>query len=185
MTRGIFHTLDRYPAKPFDRGAPRWKEALWVLVSCLWFETPFPLPSSWRVFWLRTFGAKIGRGVIIRSKVKITMPWRLTIGDYVWIGEAVQMLTLAPIEIGSHTCLSQRAFLCTGSHDFRLPTFDLITKPIRIADQVWIAAQSFIGPGVEIGTGTVVSAGTVVLKNLPGGVIVRGNPPQVVGQRQG
>jgi len=184
MSEEKFHALDRYPAKSFDRGAPLWKEALWILVSCLWFETPFPFPSSWRRFWLRRFGAQVGRGVVIRSKVRITMPWRLSIGDYSWIGEETQLLTLARIDIGSHVCISQRAFLCTGSHDFRSLTFDLITRPIRIGNEAWIAAQSFVGPGVEIGRGTVVCAGSIVVRSLPEGVIARGNPAQVTGDRQ-
>lgn len=183
MTTGTFHSLDRYCAKNFDRGAPRWKEILWVLTSCLCFETPFPLPSAWRAFLLRLFGAKVGVGLIIRSKVRITMPWRLTVGDHVWIGEETHFLTLAPVEIGSHTCISQRAFLCTGSHNFRSPAFDLITKPIRIGSKCWVAAQAFVAPGVEIGDGTIVSAGSVVLGNLPGGIIARGNPAQVSGPR--
>lgn len=183
MTSETFHALDDYTPGDFDRGAPRWKEALWVLVSYIWFEDPMPWPSAWRAFLLRLFGAKVGRGVVIRSKVRITMPWRLTLGDHVWIGEETHFLTLAPIEVGSHTCISQRAFLCTGSHNFRSPRFDLITKPIRLGSQCWIAAQAFIGPGVEVGEGTIVSAGSVVLDTLPGGVIARGNPAQVTGPR--
>lgn len=183
MNPARFHALDKFSNKNFDRGVPCWKEALWLLTSGLWFELPLPLPSSWRVFWLRFFGAKIGRGVVIRAKVRITMPWRLTLGDYVWIGEESHLMTHGYLEIGSHTCISQRVFLCTASHDYRSETFDLVTKPIRIGERAWIAAQSFVGCGVEIGDGTVVGAGSVVVKSLPKGVIAHGNPAQVVGPR--
>lgn len=182
-SHGTFHSLDAFSNEGYNRGVPWWKEFLWRLVSVCSFEGAWPLPSWSRVFWLRFFGAKIGEGVVIRSKVTISMPWRLTVGDHVWIGEGAFLLTLAPIEIGSHTCLSQRVFLCTGSHDHRSPTFDLITKPIRIGAQCWIAATAFVGPGVEVGEGTVVSAGSVLLESVPGGVIVRGNPAQVTGER--
>lgn len=178
-----YHALDRFSNDWYDRGAPRLKEILWRVISFLWFQGHLPLPSAWRVFWLRQFGAKVGRGVVIRSKVMISMPWRLTLGDHVWIGEEAFILTLAEVSIGSHTCVSQRAFLCTGGHDVRSPDFKLTTKPIRIGEQAWVGAQAFVGGGVEIGDGTVIGAGSVVMKSVPGGVIVGGNPAQVLKKR--
>ena len=156
------------------------KEAAWHGVKYVFFQTAWPWPSSLRVFFLRLFSAKIGTGVVIRSQVNITFPWRLTCGDHVWIGEEVLILSLAPVTIGSNVCISQRAFLCTGSHDFRSATFDLKTKPITLRDGCWIAAQAFIAPGVEVGEGSVVSAGSVLLENVLPRSVVRGNPAVVV-----
>ncbi len=173
--------LSRFSSEQFERGVPRWKEALWVLVKCLFFLPPLPFPSAFRAMLLRLFGARIGKGFVIRSQVHIWMPWRLIVGDHVWIGEEAFLLNLAPITIESHCCVSQRAFLCTGTHNHRLPTFDLIAKPIILRTGSWIAAQSFVGPGVEIGEQTVVSAGSVVLRSLPPHSIARGNPAQVTG----
>jgi len=172
--------LGHYSAKDFDRGASRIKEALWILTKCLFFLPPLPLFSSVRASLLRLFGARVGKGLVIRSQVNISFPWRLEIGDHVWIGEESLLLTLAPIRIGSNVCISQRAFLCTGSHSFYQETFDLQTKPIVVHDGSWIAAQAFIGPGVEIGPGSVVAAGSVVMENVPPNCLVRGNPAQVV-----
>jgi len=95
----------RFDNSGFDRGAPRWKEVLWWISRSLFFASWFPLPSALKCLVLRIFGAKIGKGVIIRSRVNITFPWRFSCGDYVWIGDEVGFLTLAPITIGSHTCL--------------------------------------------------------------------------------
>ena len=111
---------------------------------------------------LRLFGAKVGSGVVIRSRTNISFPWRLQIGDHVWIGEEVMILALAPVTIASHCCISQRAFLCTGSHDFDKPSFDLITKPISIGESSWIAACAFVGPDTDIAPGTFVKANSVV-----------------------
>jgi putative colanic acid biosynthesis acetyltransferase WcaF len=172
--------LDRYDNSAFDRGAGRIKEGLWVLCKIAFFLNPFPWPSALRTALLRLFGARLGHGVVVRSGVNITFPWRFTAGDHVWIGEDVLVLSLAPVTLGSHVCVSQRAFLCTGSHAWRRETFDLRTRPIVVGDSVWIAAQAFVGAGVSIGHGCVVSAGAVVTENVPENSLVRGNPAMVV-----
>jgi putative colanic acid biosynthesis acetyltransferase WcaF len=173
--------LEGYTTGDFDRGAPRWKEMLWVLVKCVFFDNGFPWPSSFRVALLRAFGAAVGEGVVIRGKVNITFPWRLTVGDHVWIGEEVLILSLAPVVLESDICLSQRAFLCTGSHRFHSPGFDLVIKPITVRKGSWIAAQAFVAPGIEIGPNSMVAAGSVVLEDVPPSTVVRGNPAQRVG----
>ena len=172
--------LSIYDNSDFDRGAPAWKEALWVLVRCVFFQNSFPWPSELRVELLRSFGAQIGRGVVIRANVNVSFPWRLIVGDHVWIGEDVGILSLAQVTIGTNVCISQRAYLCTGSHDFRRDDFKLRVAPITVQDESWIAACAFIGPGVEIGAGSVVSAGSVIIDDVPPNSLVRGNPGQVV-----
>jgi putative colanic acid biosynthesis acetyltransferase WcaF len=171
--------LSQYTSGNFDRGASRFKEALWVLVKCAFFLNPLPLPSKLRCTLLRLFGATIGKGVVIRSRTNITFPWRLSIGDHSWIGEQVEILSLAPVQIGSHVCVSQCAYLCTGSHDFRSPRFNLITRPITIEDHSWVAANAFICPGVTIGERTMVGAGVTVTSNIPAGVRLLPAEPRI------
>jgi putative colanic acid biosynthesis acetyltransferase WcaF len=172
--------LASYTPGGFDRGASLAKETIWVLVKWIFFQGAFPWPSALRVFWLRLFGAEVGEGVVIRSGVNITFPWRMRIGDHVWIGEEAFILSLAPVTIEGSVCISQRAFLCTGSHDHTKPSFDLKTAPITLRHGSWVAAQAFIGPGVEIGEGSVVAAGTVLMESVAARVLVRGNPGVVV-----
>jgi putative colanic acid biosynthesis acetyltransferase WcaF len=150
------------------------------LVRTLFFDTPWPWPSRLKVACLRWFGARVGTGVVIRSQVKVSFPWRLDIGDDVWLGDGVWILSLAPVTIGRNVCLSQRSYLCTGSHDFRRETFDLITKPITIGESSWVAAGAFVGPGVSVGAGSVVAAGSVVMEDVAPGYLVRGNPARQV-----
>jgi len=152
--------LDRFSNDGFDRGASRFTELVWMIVKAFLFQFHFPLPSGFRVFVLRCFGAKIGKGVVIRSGVNITFPWKLTIGNHCWIGEDVLILSLAKVTIGDHCCISQRAFICTGSHDFSKASFDLITGPITIAPHCWIAASAFVAPDCTIPSGTLVKACT-------------------------
>jgi putative colanic acid biosynthesis acetyltransferase WcaF len=171
--------LSRYQNPEFSRGAPFWKEVLWWFARTIFFEPWFPQPSRLRCAVLRVFGAKVGRGVVIRSQVNINFPWRLEIGDHVWIGEEVMILSLDRVRIGSHVCISQRAFLCTGSHKFKKETFDLVTKPIVVEDGCWIAAGAFIGPGVTLRLNTVCSAGAVVMRDAGPDAVVSGNPAVV------
>lgn len=168
--------LDRYDNSDFRRGASRIAELLWWVVRSLLFAPWFPVPSALKVAALRFFGAKVGRGVVIRSRVNITFPWRLSIGDHVWIGDEVMILSLAPVTIASHVCISQRVFLCTGSHKFRSESFDLVTKPIVIGEGSWIAANVFVGPGVTLAPGTLCCAGAVVMKSSGPGDVLSGNP---------
>ena len=171
--------LADYKAHGFERGASAAKEAVWILAKWLFFLTPLPWPSSLRCALLRVFGAVVGSGVVIRGNVNITFPWRVSIGDDVWIGEEVLILSLAQVTVESNVCISQRAFLCTGSHDHRKPTFDLITKPITLREGCWVCAMAFVGPGVDVGKGSRVSAGSVVSREVPPFVAVRGNPAVV------
>ena len=172
--------LSIYDNSNFDRGAPQWKAALWALARWIFFQNALPWPSGLRVALLELFGAKIGKRVIIRANVNISFPWRLQIGDQVWIGEDVGILSLAQVTIESNVCVSQRAYLCTGSHSFRREDFKLKAAPITVRTGSWVAAAAFVGPGVEIGAGSVVSAGSVVLENVPANVLVQGNPARVV-----
>lgn len=150
--------LDQFDNGDFDRGAGRFKELSWMVVKAFLFQIHFPLPSAIRVATLRLFGGTVGKGVVIRSGVNITYPWRISIGDHCWIGEDVMILSLANVTIGDHCCISQRAFLCTGSHDFSKSSFDLITRPIMIGSHSWIAAGAFVGPGASVPEGTMVKA---------------------------
>jgi putative colanic acid biosynthesis acetyltransferase WcaF len=175
--------LSRYTPGQFDRGAGVVKEGLWLVVSLVLFRVcPFSFSALKRAV-LRAFGASIGRNVTIKPQVRITFPWKLTVGDHVWLGEECWLLNLERVVIGSNVCISQRAFLCTGSHDYKKTTFDLITRPITLEDGVWIGAGCWVGPGVTIGSHAVLTAGSVATKNLAANGIYRGNPAAVVNQR--
>ena len=175
--------LSRFSPGAFDRGAGAVKETLWLLVSLVLFRLcPFSF-SALKCAVLRMFGAKIGRNVTIKPQVKVTFPWKLTIGDYVWLGEQCWLLNLDRIVIGNHVCISQRAFLCTGSHDYKRVTFDLITRPITLQDGAWIGAGGWVGPGVTVGTHAVLTAGSVTGKNLEANGIYQGNPAVRIKER--
>jgi len=175
--------LARFTTGSFDRGAGVVKEGLWLVVSLILFRLcPFSFSALKRAV-LRAFGADIGRNVTIKPRVNITFPWKLSVGDHVWLGEECWLLNLERIIIGSHVCISQRAFLCTGSHDYKRTTFNLIAKPIAVEDGAWLGAGCWVGPGVKVGSHAVLSAGSVMSRDMKPWGIYRGNPAEFLRPR--
>jgi len=175
--------LDSYTLNTYTPGAPYWKQLVWYfigspLVQSYWFPM-----SALKVWILRCFGAQIGQGVRVKPGVRVKFPWRLTVGDYVWIGEDSWIDNLAPVTIESHVCLSQGVYLCTGNHDWNHPNFQLITASIHIQESSWIAAKSVIGPGVTVGRGAVLTLGGVTGRSLDSMIVYAGNPAQPIKKR--
>jgi putative colanic acid biosynthesis acetyltransferase WcaF len=172
-----------------NRAAHKWtrgelvRRTLWeVLRIPLFALTPRPL-WAWRRAVLRAFGAKVGRSVRIHPSVKIAVPWTLSIGAEAGIGDGAILYGLGPITIGPRTTISQYAHLCAGSHDHCSADFRLTKPPIAVGADAWICADAFIGPGVTVGDRAIVGARAVVMKDVPEGVIVAGNPARVVRNR--
>ena len=166
--------LDEYDSTRFDRGRPRWLELIWLATQWLVLRSWLP-GSMLRIFALRLFGACIGQSVVIKAGVRVKFPWRLSIGDHTWIGEDVWIDNLVPVTIGSHCCISQGAYLCTGNHDWSTREFKLITAEIEIHDHAFIGAMSRIAGGVEIGEGSVTTLGSVVTNDTQPWTISCGN----------
>ena len=164
------------PRQGLDRGRSILVEAAWYTAKCLLFLTPWPVPSTVKCAVLRFFGARIGKRVVIKPRVNIHLPWKLSVGDFTWIGEEVCILNLEPVAIGAHCCLSQRAFLCTGNHDFRQTHMPYRNRPITVEDGVWVGAQAFVAPGVRIQAEAVIMAGSIVTRSMPPATVCSGNP---------
>ncbi len=125
---------------------------------------------------LRLFGAKVGMHVQIMPSVKVWAPWNLALGDYATISHGVDLYTVDQVEVGDHATVSQRAFLCTATHDVDHPNMPLVTAPVRVGAGAWICAEAYIHPGVEIGVDAVAGVRSVVLKSVPDRHVVGGNP---------
>lgn len=175
--------LSKFNNSDFDRGANFIVIGLWYLVSAIFFKSSFfPLYSIKRSI-LRLFGAKIGKGVVIKPSVNIKYPWFLYIGNYSWIGEDVWIDNLAEVSIGSHACLSQGVLLLTGNHDYKSETFDLIVGKISLEDGVWIGAKSIVGPGTVCKSHSVLSLNSVATSDMDAYTIYQGNPAQPIRKR--
>jgi putative colanic acid biosynthesis acetyltransferase WcaF len=165
------------------RGRTGWYVQLWWLVQALFFNTSPQFMYKWRSFLLRLFGAKIGKDVIIRPSVRVTYPWKLTIGDYAWVGDNVELYTLGEIVIGNNAVVSQRSYICTGSHDYTKPTFDIYALKTVIEDEAWVATDVYVAPGVTIGKAAVIGARSSVFSDMPAGMICVGTPAKPIKPR--
>ncbi len=160
------------------------RRALWECVQLpFWPVRPRSL-SPLRVALLRLFGAKIGKHVLICGGVRVHVPWNLELGDYVAIGDKVEIYNLAPVTIGAHSVVSQRAYLCGSTHDYTRGDFPLFSLPITIGSQAWVAAGAFISPGITVGEGSVVGANSVVTRDVPAWMVAAGNPCRVLKPRE-
>lgn len=167
--------LDQFNNAGYHRGRPALVEALWLVAQALLLRSFIP-GSFHRRLLLRLFGARIGTGVVIKPGVRVKFPWRLEVGAHSWIGEGVWIDNLAEVKIGTHCCLSQEAYICTGSHDWSKTTFDLMTAPIIIGEGAWIAARAVVAPGVVVGEGAVLGLASLASKSLDAWGIYRGVP---------
>ncbi len=167
--------LQSFQNKEYHPGSAL-KIGLWYLVNALFFTNyVFPF-SAIKVILLRAFGAKIGRGVVIKPNVNIKYPWLLEIGSHVWIGEQVWIDNLANVTIGDHVCISQGALLLCGNHNYKKPSFDLVVGKITIEDGSWIGAKAVVCPDVIVHSHAILSVGSVATKNLESYGIYQGNP---------
>ena len=178
-----YQDLNLYKIPKGFRGKSKIFVQFWWIIHALFFKLSPQVLYGWRRFLLRSFGAKIGKKVIIRPSVQITYPWKVSIGDNCQIGDEVVLYSLGEIEIGNNVVISQRSYLCTGSHDYLKIDFPIYAEQITIKEQCWLGTDVYVAPGITIGTATVVGARSSVFKDLPTGKVCIGSPAKVIKDR--
>ena len=135
---------------------------------------------KWKIFLLRLFGAKIHSTANVYSSVRIHMPWSLEMKEFSCLTPEADCYNVAKIIIGANTIVSQKAYLCSASHDINRKDYKLLFKPIILEDQLWIGASAYVGMGVRIVSGAVVGATVSVYKDVEPWSIVGGNPAKFI-----
>jgi len=161
----------------------RHKRILWSIVEASLFRYSFHSSYRWRSFLLTLFGAKIGRLVNVRRTCRVYFPWNLRIGDFSSIGDDTVIYNLGAVVIGDLVTISQEAYLCAGTHDYRRLDMLLLTPAVHVRNMAWICARAFVGPGVTVGEGAIVGAASVAMRDVPQWTIVAGNPATFVRER--
>ncbi len=176
--------LDSFQNAWYDPGRGVGVRLLWMAVNRAFFRSSAPWPYALKRSLLKAFGAKVGRGVVVKPGVLIKYPWRLAVGDHSWIGEGVWIDSLAQVTIGAHACLSQGCMIETGNHDWSRPSFDLIVKDVEIDDGAWAAVRSTLLPGAHLASHAVLGAGSVLRGATEPYAVYAGVPAAKVGERR-
>jgi putative colanic acid biosynthesis acetyltransferase WcaF len=144
----------------------------WLLLAS-WTPPPF---YPWRRALLRLFGAQMAPRSDVRGSARVWYPPNLIMESRTVLAGRVTCYNMARITVRSGAVVSQGAHLCAGTHDVDDEDFRLITRPIEIGAESWIAAEAFVGPGVRVGTGAVLGARAVTFRDLAPWTIYVGNP---------
>jgi putative colanic acid biosynthesis acetyltransferase WcaF len=176
--------LSRSSTAGFDPGQRYAVRALWVVMEALVLLNPVVTSYGLKRWLLRRFGARIGRGVVIKPNVHVKYPWRLSVGDNSWLGERCWIDNFVEVTIGANVCISQGAYLCTGNHDWSDSAMTRFVQPVTVEDGVWVAAFARIAPGITVGENAVVTLGSVLLEDAEADGIYSGHPATRVGERR-
>lgn len=175
--------LNSFTAEGFDKGANTIKQALWYFTNSLLVRASWNPFMGLKIILLKAFGAKIGKGLVIKNNVCIKFPWKVTIGDYVWLGEYCWIDNLDEVKIGDNVCISQGALLLTGNHDYTMESFDYRNASINIENGAWLGAKTVVCPGVKVGSHAILTVGSIATKDMEAYGIYQGNPAQLIRKR--
>jgi putative colanic acid biosynthesis acetyltransferase WcaF len=176
--------LASYDNRGYQPGRGLVARVLWYLCNALLFATWMLPLSGPKCRLLRLFGAKIGKGVVIKPRVNIKYPWRLHVGDHCWVGEGVWIDNLIEVHVGSNVCISQGAYLLTGNHDYKDRRFGFLGSPITIEDGSWVGAFAILCPGARLARSSIVTVSSVLRGDTAPDGIYSGNPATRVRERE-
>jgi putative colanic acid biosynthesis acetyltransferase WcaF len=155
----------------------------WHVVYILLFRpTPRPL-HKWRCLLLKCFGSKLSNSCHIYPRAVIWAPWNLECEDHATIADDAIIYNPAPVYLGSHSIVSQQAYLCGASHDYDDPDFPMVSRPIRLEAYSWVCARANVQMGVTIGEGAVLGLGSLAISDLEPWTVYGGVPAQPLKQR--
>jgi putative colanic acid biosynthesis acetyltransferase WcaF len=163
---------------------PLYKRILWHIIGSIFINSYLMVPMALKKMILIAFGAKIGKGFVIKPKVNIKYPWFLEVGNYVWIGEEVWIDNFILVKISDNVCVSQGALLLTGNHNYKSKDFDLMIKPITIKEGAWVGAKSVVCQGVTMEEYSLLTVSSVATSSLNAFGIYQGNPAKFIRIRE-
>ena len=168
--------LAAFDGSDFNKGAGFLKTTAWYFVNALLVRASWNPFMGIKVALLRVFGAKIGKGLVIKNNVIIKSPWNLIVGDHCWLGEACWIDNLDKVVIGNNVCISQGALLLTGNHDYTISSMPYRNAAIHIGDGAWIGAKTVVCPGVTVHSNAILTVGSIATKDMEENGIYQGNP---------
>ena len=112
--------------------------------------------------------AHVGKGVRFNGAWN-GLQSNVSIGDYSSFNPGARFIGKGPIKIGRYLHCGHRLTIISTNH--------------RYEDADFIPYDKVRVPGITIGEGAIVAAGSVVVKDVPRGGIVGGNPAKLIKYR--
>lgn len=132
---------------------------------------------------LRSLLGKHGNNMTIEGPFYCDYGYNIEIGDNFYANVNFTVLDGAKVTIGNNVFIAPNVGIYTAGHPLDAERRNQgleYAHPVTLGDNVWVGAGVNILPGVTIGSDAVIGAGAVVLKDVPDGVLVAGNPARVI-----
>ena len=127
---------------------------------------------------LRLAGVKVDlNGLYFIAPLNIDIPWRVSIGEGVFINRNCTFEGKGYVRIGNNVHIGPNVVFATTDHV--LGKMDEVTGNIEIFDNVWIGSNVSVLQGVRVGPNVIVGAGAVVTKDFDS-CIIAGVPAKVI-----
>lgn len=125
----------------------------------------------------------------IENDAYVEPPLRCDYGSNVHVGEGFYanfgcvLLDVRRVAFGRNCLLGPGVHVYAATHP--LSAEERATgleygEPVTVGDDVWIGGRAVLNPGVTVGDGSVIASGSVVSEDIPAGVVVGGNPAEIV-----
>ena len=108
---------------------------------------------------------------------------RISIGSRVMIAGGVTVVDSDFHPLGPAERIADSIALSPIGNREKRPA--VVSREVTIGDDVWVGYNATVLKGVSIGAGAVVEPGSVVIRDVPPGVTVAGNPAHIVAGLEG
>jgi acetyltransferase-like isoleucine patch superfamily enzyme len=127
----------------------------------------------------------IGDNVAIDRNCQLVSEGALSIGADGFVGTGSIIVAAERVTIGRDALIAAYVTIRDQDHRHEIGSSPfnrqgLVTAPIEIGNNVWIATKATILKGVSIGDGAVVAAHAVVTESVGPGSIVGGIPAKLI-----
>ena len=142
-----------------------------------------PSQKEERAAFLKGIFGKIGKNCNILPPFKCDYGYHIEVGDNFFANYNFIVLDGNYVRIGDNVWIAPNVGIYAAGHPFdvdeRIGGLEY-AFPVTIGDNVWIGGGVQIIGGVTIGANAVVAAGSVVIRDVPEGTLVAGNPCRVI-----
>jgi maltose O-acetyltransferase len=132
---------------------------------------------------LRDLFGSAGETLTVEPTFKCDYGYNVHVGDDFFANFDCVFLDVCRVEFGDECMLAPGVHVYTATHPLDAEermAGEEYGKPVTVGDRVWFGGRAVVNPGVTVGDDSVVASGAVVTRDVPSGVVVQGNPAEIV-----